>query len=79
MELVIGQGGWASHRLGVEAARCTGHAEPAVQGDAMDAEYLGNRGGRLALTDGGDSAFTEMFAFSSGSGCSHTSFYASAA
>jgi hypothetical protein len=78
-QLVIGEGGGASDRLGIQAAWDSGLAQPALQGDTVDANGAGHGGRGLALAHGGDSALAEKLAFSGSSWCSHELFYAASA
>src|SRR5262249_36976141 len=79
VELVIGEGGGAAHRLGIEAAGDAGLAQPAMQGDAVDAEGPSDGGRGLAFAHGRDGPLAEEFAFSSSSWSSHGLFYAASA
>src|SRR5262249_42715445 len=73
VELVVGEGGGAADRLGVEGPREAGPGRATVRGGAGE----GGRG--LACTHGRDGPLAEEFAFSSSSWSSHGLFYAARA
>jgi hypothetical protein len=79
VQLVIGEGGGAADRLGIETAWEVGLAQPAMQRDTVDAKSPRDDGRGLTFPHGGDGPLAEEFAFSSSSWSSHDLFYAASA